>query len=120
MAIKGSGVANPNAIRVMSLILVLTDSIRPLDRPCDRGQDRFLVFHDPALQFHERVDPAAAGPANPLVQGRGCFGRVEAEDGAEPFLQQVGPVQPRVGLGDPGEFGLAAGRSGSPGSPGCS
>src|SRR4029078_8095527 len=53
----------------------------------DRGEDRGLVFHDPALQGDERVDPAAAGPADPLVQGRGCFGRVEAEDGAEPFLQ---------------------------------
>ena len=72
----------------------------------DRGQDRVLVFHDSALQGDERVDPAAAGPANPLVQGRGRFGRVEAEDGAEPFLQQVGPVQPWVGLGDPGELGL--------------
>ena len=31
---QGSGVANPNAMRVMSRILVLTDSMRPLDRPC--------------------------------------------------------------------------------------
>ena len=31
-AIRASGLRNPNATRVMSRILVLTDSIRPLDR----------------------------------------------------------------------------------------
>jgi len=33
-AMRASGLANPNAIRAMSRILVLTDSIRPLDRWC--------------------------------------------------------------------------------------
>ena len=33
-AIRASGLLKPNPIRVMSRILVLTDSIRPLDRPC--------------------------------------------------------------------------------------
>ena len=33
-AIRGSGVAKPKAMRVRSRILVLADSIRPLDRPC--------------------------------------------------------------------------------------
>lgn len=33
-AMRASGERNPNAIRVMRRILVLTDSMRPLDRPC--------------------------------------------------------------------------------------
>jgi hypothetical protein len=31
-AMRASGLANPNAVRVMSRIFVLTDSIRPFDR----------------------------------------------------------------------------------------
>ncbi|GAA3267185.1 hypothetical protein GCM10020218_005000 [Dactylosporangium vinaceum] len=61
---------NPNAIRVISRILVFVDSIRPLDRPVgDGGQDRRTVSGDAALQGDERRDPAAAGPAGPRVQG---------------------------------------------------
>ena len=33
-AMRPSGVLNPNAIRVMSRIVVFTNTIRPLDRPC--------------------------------------------------------------------------------------
>ncbi len=72
----------------------------------DGGQDRGLVFHDPSLQLNERFDAAAAGPANPPVQRGGCLGGVETEDQPESFLQQVGPVQPWVGLGDPGQLRL--------------
>ena len=72
----------------------------------DRGEDRGPVFHDPALQVDEGGDAAAAGPADPVVERRGCLGRVETEDQPEAFFEQVGPVQPGVGLGDPGELGL--------------
>ena len=36
MAMSASGERNPNAMRVSSRILVLTDSIRALDRPWSR------------------------------------------------------------------------------------
>lgn len=39
----------------------------------DRGEDRVAVPHDPALQCHERRDPAAAGPTDPPAQGRDGF-----------------------------------------------
>ena len=97
----------PNAIRVMSRILVLTDSIRPLDRPCSiAARIESLVFHDAALQGDERGDAAAAGPADPPVRAPRRLRPGRAEDQPEAFLEQVGPVQPGVGLGDPGELGL--------------
>src|SRR4051812_7581241 len=37
----------------------------------DRGEDRGLVFHDPALQVDECPDSAAAGPADPDVEVEG-------------------------------------------------
>ncbi len=33
-AMRAAGDLNPNAMRVMSRILVLADSVRPLDSPC--------------------------------------------------------------------------------------
>ncbi len=33
-AMRASGERNPNATRVISRILVLTDSMRPFERPC--------------------------------------------------------------------------------------
>ena len=71
----------------------------------DRGEDRGLVLHDRALELDERVDPAAACPADPVSRAV-VLGLFEAEDGPEPFLEQVGAVQAGMGLGDPGELGL--------------
>ena len=48
---------------------MFTDSIQAVGQAVlGPGQDRGLVFHDPALQLHESIDPAAAGPADPLLQ----------------------------------------------------
>jgi len=38
------------------------------------------VFDDAPLQFHEGVYPAAASPADPLVQGLDCGGVGHGED----------------------------------------
>jgi len=45
-AMSASGDLNPNAMRVIRRILVLTDSVRPLDSPCSIGQDRLGVRDD--------------------------------------------------------------------------
>ena len=47
MAMSASGERNPKATRVMRRILVLTDSMRPLDRPCSiaaRIEARWFVM----------------------------------------------------------------------------
>jgi hypothetical protein len=72
----------------------------------DRGEDRGLVFDDAALQVDEGGDAAAAGPADPGLEGIDGFLVVELEGQPESFLEQVGPVQRGVGLGDPGQLGL--------------
>ena len=107
-AMRASGGLNPNAMRVMRRILVLTDSMRPLDRPCsiaariDGRCARRCVFCSSRTR-----DPAAAGPADPPVQGLGVpRSWASLEDQPEAFFEQVGAVQPGVGLGDPGELGL--------------
>src|SRR6478752_8522584 len=75
----------------------------------DCGEDRGLVLQDPALQLDEGFDAAAAGPADPFVEGHGRVGGVETEDRPESFFEEVGPMESGVGLGDPGEFGLLPG-----------
>ena len=75
----------------------------------DRGEDRGLVLDDPFLEGDERGDPAAAGPADPGFEGVDGLVVAELEYQPEAFLEQVGPVQPGVGLGDPGELGLLPG-----------
>ena len=86
-AMRASGDLNPNAMRVMSRILVLTDSVRPLDSPCSiaariDGVCSTMVF----LQFHEGRDPASAGAADPPVQGLGGLVDGHLED------QSAGPL----------------------------
>ena len=110
-AMRASGDLNPNATRVIRRILVLTDSMRPLERPCSiaaRIESRCLTMR--ALQVDERRDPAPPRPADPAVQRFGGFVDGQLEDQPQPFLEQVGPVQARVGLGDPGQLGAAGGR----------
>jgi hypothetical protein len=65
------------------------------------GHDR-LVFHDSASQGNERVDPAAAGPANHLSKAADASAGSRLKMVRSPSFKQVGPVQPRVGLTDPG------------------
>jgi len=98
---------NPNAIRVISRILVLVDSIKPLDRLCLIAA-RILapVSDDALLQLHERGDTASAGPADPFLQGLDGVVVGHREDHPESFFEQVGPMKSRVGGGDPGELDL--------------
>lgn len=99
---RASGEAKPKANRVIRRILVLTASMRPLDRlVLDGGQDRRALFDDGALQGHERLDPGSAGPADPGVEGGDGLVVWEPEDQPQPFFEQVGAMQPGFTLGDP-------------------
>ena len=53
----------------------------------DRGEDRGLVFDDAALQVDEGGDAAAAGPADPGLEGIDGVLVVELEDQPESFLE---------------------------------
>ena len=108
-AIRGSGFAKPKAMRVMSRILVLTDSMSPLDRPCSMAARIWGgVLDDAALERDERFDAAASGPGDPAVEGFGGLVGGEFEDRPQAFLEQVGAVEPGVGLGDPVQLRLLA------------
>src|SRR5450830_384046 len=72
----------------------------------DRGEDRGPVVDDAALEFHERGNAAASGPADPFVEGLDRFVDREFEDDAESFLEVVGPAEGGVGLDNPGELHL--------------
>jgi hypothetical protein len=67
------------------------------------------VFDDAALEVDEGGDAAATGPFDSGLEGLDGFDVVELGDQPESFLEQVGMVQPGVGLGDPGQFGLLPG-----------
>ncbi len=86
-AIKGSGVANPNAIRVMSLILVLTDSIRPLDRPYSIAA-RIESWCFTIRRCRATNASIRQRRPDPRAQGRGCFGRVRLKIGASPSFSR--------------------------------
>src|SRR5664280_1887572 len=77
--------------------------------------DGLAVPDDPLLQVHERRDATAPGPADPPVQGFFTGLTLQNEHQAQALLQQIRPIQPGVGLGDPLQLG-ALPRSGSPGS----
>ena len=88
-------------------------SERALDRPCFDGvQDQGLVFLDGLGELDERLEAAAPGPGDPAAQQGAGVGQLDGlEDRPELLLEQVGPVEPAVGLGDPGERGaLVAGQ----------
>ena len=106
-AMRASGDLNPKATRVISRILVLTDSMRPLDRPCSiAARIEAWVFDDATLQLHEGGNPAAPRPPDPDLERLRGLGVGQLEDQSQAFFEQVGTVQPRVGLGDPGQLGL--------------
>jgi len=50
-----------------------------------------------------------AGPPDPFLKRRGGLVGGQLEHQAQSFLEEVGPVQPGVGLGDPGQFRLLPG-----------
>jgi hypothetical protein len=109
-AMRASGDLKPKAMRVMRADLGVDRFDASVGQAVfDRGEDRCLVFDDAAPQVDEGGDAAAAGPADPGLEGFDGFVVVELEDRPESFLEQVCPVQPGVGLGDPGKLGLLPG-----------
>ena len=72
--------AKPKAMRVMSRILVLTDAMSPLDRPCLMEARICAVANDATLERDERFDAAAPCPGDPSVQCLGGLVDGEFED----------------------------------------
>ncbi len=84
---RACGERNPNAMRVMSRILVFTDSMRPVGEVLlDGGEDGGAVFHDRALQADESGDAAAAGPADPVFERAGGERSRSALHGCSAYL----------------------------------
>ncbi len=106
---RAAGLWNPKAIRVMTLILVFTDSIRPLLSPWSRvawmfGRCLRIFF----CQFGEFGDAAADRPGQPAGEGVLAFFAFEPEYSPQPFLEEVGAPEVGVGFLDPGELGFLA------------
>ena len=104
-AMSASGERNPNAIRVRSRILVLVDSISPWERPWSRAASMAWRCHDAAGQLHEHWDAAAPRPGDPPVQGLLAFLAFDREHMPQALFEQIGAIQPGIGLGDPGQLG---------------
>lgn len=72
----------------------------------DRSEDLQAVSGDSGLEFDEGLDATASGPRDPPVQRFGRFVGWQSEDGPKAFLEEVGPVEPWIGIRDPGQLGL--------------
>src|SRR5664280_927811 len=84
--------------------------VRALDQPVgqpvlEAGVDRDTVLGDPLGQVDESGDPAAPGPGQPMVEQALAVLALEREDLTQLLLEQVGPVEAVVDLGDPGQLG---------------
>ena len=66
--------------------------------------DGGAVRGDALLEVHECGKPRATSPRDPVVERFFAFGAFDGEDVAQRLFEQVGPPQPRVGLGDPIEL----------------
>lgn len=62
------------------------------------------MTHDTADQFDEHRDAAAPCPAEPPVQGLLAVLAFDRENPPQAFFEQIGAIQPGVGLGDPGQL----------------
>ena len=74
----------------------------------DGGEDLGAVANDATLLRNERFDAAAPCPGDPSVQCLGGLVDGEFDDRPSAFLEEVGAVEPRVGLGDPRQLHLLA------------
>ena len=70
----------------------------------DRGDDPAALLGDRSGELHERRQPAATRPHQPSVQQPLGGRRGESVDLAKLLLEQVGAVQPGVGVLDRGEL----------------
>src|SRR6476469_339464 len=82
----------------------------------DGGEDLGAVANDATLERNERFDAAAPCPGDPSVQCLAGLVGGQFEDRAQAFLEEVGAVEPWVGLGAPFQLHPVGGRCGSPGS----
>ena len=104
-AMSASAEWNPNAIRCSSLILVLVDSISALDSSwvsAARIAGRCLRIRRPSATkagIRQR-----ARPGLPAVQRLDPGVALDREHVPQALFEQVGAVQPGVGLGDPGQL----------------
>src|SRR4051794_3516810 len=109
-AMSASSDLKPNATLVIRRILVLTDSRRPLDSPRSiAARIETLCLTMRRCRSTKVGDAAAARPGDPRLERLDGFVVTEPEDQPEAFLEQVGTVQHRVGLRDPGQLGLLPG-----------
>ena len=67
----------------------------------DGGQDLRAMVDDATLKPDKGFDAAAPCPGYPPVQRLAGLVGGEFEDGPQAFLEEVGAVEPGVGLGDP-------------------
>jgi hypothetical protein len=72
------------------------------------GVDGLAVSLDAAGQLDEYRDAAAPGPGDPPVQGLFAFLALDRKHMPQTLFEQIGAVQPSVGLGDPGQLGVLA------------
>lgn len=70
----------------------------------DRGDDPGSMLLDPVVELHERRDPRAARPCEPVVEHRDGFAAAMLEHEPELLLEEVGAVEALVVAGDPGQF----------------
>ena len=102
---RASGDLKPNASLVSNRIFVLTDSTSALDMPLSRGcVGAGPDAGDAAGEVDEGGNAAASRPGQPPVEGLLAGQALDVEDPAQAFLEQVGAVKTRVGLGDPLEL----------------
>ena len=69
------------------------------------GVDGLAVAHDAAGQLHEHRDAAAPRPGDPPVQGLLAFLAFDRKHMPQALFEQIGAIQPGIGLGDPGQLG---------------
>jgi hypothetical protein len=65
------------------------------------GVDGFAVSHDASGQLNEYRDEAAPGPGDPPVQGLFAVLALDRKHMAQALFEQIGAIQPGIGLGDP-------------------
>lgn len=93
---------NNHEVVGQALNYILRDALAPYIARELEGQYKDLWWSEGRLgQLHERGNAAAAGPRQPPVERLGRLLQWQLEDRSQPFLEEIGAVQPGVGLDDP-------------------
>src|SRR6478672_13131122 len=96
-------------MRVMSRILVLTDSMSPLDRPW--AMEARIWVRWPTMRRWSVTNDSMRqrrAQATHLSSASAAWSTGSLKTVRKPFLEEVGAVEPRVGLGDPRQLHLLA------------